>query len=125
MAAAPSVRHSTPARAAATALAAGREFSGQVTLFKRLHMASYLPVSFANGTRGAIFVGIDYSSADDMLELAHQMVYVVIGVGIVGIVLLAIGLAYAIRTIVSNRLRAFLAMAQGLASGKGRPDGAP
>ena len=105
--------------AAAKALAAGREFSGQVTLFKRLHMASYLPVSFSNGTRGAIFVGIDYSSADDMLALAHQMVFVVIGVGLVGIVLLAIGLAYAIRTIVSNRLRAFLAMAQGLASGKG------
>ncbi|MBS1230797.1 MAG: methyl-accepting chemotaxis sensory transducer [Proteobacteria bacterium] len=108
-----------PGSAAATALAAGSEFSGQVTLFQRLHMASYLPVSFANGTRGAIFVGIDYSSADEMLELAHQMVYVLIGVGLVGIVLLAIGLAYAIRTIVSNRLRAFLAMAQGLASGKG------
>ena len=105
--------------AAAQALAAGREFSGQVTLFQRLHMTSYVPVSFPNGTRGAIFVGIDYSSADDMLALAHQMVYVVIAVGLVGIVLLAIGLAYAIRTIVSNRLSAFLVMAQGLASGKG------
>src|ERR1035437_6931203 len=60
------------------ALIAEREFSGQITLFKRLHMASYLPVSFVNGTRGAVFVGIDYGSADDMLSLAHQMVYVVI-----------------------------------------------
>ena len=108
-----------PDSAAAKALAAGREFSGQVTLFQRLHMASYLPVSFANGTRGAIFVGIDYSSADDMLALAHRMVFVVIVVGIVGIVLLAGGLAYAIRVVVSERLRAFLAMAQGLTSGKG------
>ena len=108
-----------PESAAAKALVAGREFSGQTTLFHRLHMASYLPVAFANGTRGAIFVGIDYSSADDMLTLAHQMVFVVIGVGIVGIVLLATGLGYAIRTIVSNRLRDFLSMAQGLASGQG------
>ena len=108
-----------PESAAAKALVAGREFSGQTTLFHRLHMASYLPVAFANGTRGAIFVGIDYSSADDMLTLAHQMVFVVIGVGVVGIVLLATGLGYAIRTIVSNRLRDFLAMAQGLASGQG------
>ena len=108
-----------PESAAARALAAGREFSGQTTLFRRLHMASYLPVALANGTRGAIFVGIDYSSADDMLTLAHQMVFVVIGVGIVGIVLLATGLGYAIRTIVSNRLRDFLSMAQGLASGQG------
>ena len=108
-----------PESAAARALVAGREFSGQTTLFHRLHMASYLPVAFANGTRGAIFVGIDYSSADDMLTLAHQMVFVVIGVGVVGIVLLATGLGYAIRTIVSNRLRDFLAMAQGLASGQG------
>ena len=108
-----------PNSAAAKALAGGQEFSGKVTLFQRLHMASYLPVSLANGTRGAIFVGIDYSSADDLLELAHQMVYVVIFVGIVGIVLLALGLAYAIRVIVANRLRAFLTMAQGLSSGKG------
>ena len=108
-----------PESAAAKALVAGREFSGQTTLFHRLHMASYLPVAFANGTRGAIFVGIDYSSADDMLTLAHRMVFVVIGVGVVGVVLLATGLGYAIRTIVSNRLRDFLAMAQGLASGQG------
>ena len=108
-----------PDSAAAKALAAGREFSGQVTLFQRLHMASYLPVSFANGTRGAIFVGIDYSSADDMLALAHRMVFVVVAVGVFGIVLLAGGLAYAIRRVVADRLRDFLAMAQGLTSGKG------
>ena len=108
-----------PDSAAAKALAAGNEFSGQVTLFQRLHMASYLPVAFANGTRGAIFVGIDYSSADDMLALAHRMVFVVIAVGVFGIVLLAGGLAYAIRIVVADRLRAFLSMAQGLTSGKG------
>ena len=108
-----------PASAAAKALAAGQEFSGQVTLFKRPHMASYLPVSFANGTRGAVFVGVDYGSADDLLELAHRMVYVVIGVGVVGVVLLALGLGYAIRVVVSNRLAAFGSMAAELASGKG------
>ena len=108
-----------PDSPAAKALVAGREFSGQTTLFHRLHMASYLPVSFANGTRGAIFVGIDYSSADEMLELAHRMVCVVIAVGVVGIVLLVCGLAYAIRSVVANRLRDFLAMTQGLTSGNG------
>jgi methyl-accepting chemotaxis protein len=108
-----------PASQAAKALSAGSEFSGQITLFKRLHMASYLPVALANGTRGAIFVGIDYGSADDMLKLAQQMVYVVVAVGAVGIVLLGLGLAYAIRVIVSNRLGAFIAMSDELASGRG------
>ena len=108
-----------PASEAATALTAGKEFSGQVTLFKRPHMASYLPVSFANGTRGAVFVGIDYGSADDLLALAHRMVYIVAAVGIVGVALLALGLSYAIRVIVSNRLAVFGAMSEELASGRG------
>ena len=108
-----------PQSAAAKALAAGSEYSGQVTLFKRPHMASYVPVSFANGTRGAVFVGIDYGSADDMLGLAHRMVYVITLVGIVGVVLLALGLAYAIRVIVSNRLAAFRSTSEDLANGRG------
>lgn len=108
-----------PASPAAKALAAGQEFSGQVTLFNRLHMATYVPVALENGARGAAFVGIDYGSADEMLLLAHKVIYVVIGVGAVGIALLGLGLAYAIRNIVSNRLRAFMAMAGGLADGKG------
>ena len=108
-----------PKSEVAKALEAGREFAGQVTLFNKLHMASYLPVSFDNGIRGAIFVGIDYGSADGMLALAHQMVYVVAAVGFVGVLLLAIGLAYAIRKIVSDRLGAFIAMSEGLANGKG------
>ena len=88
---------------AAKALAAGREYSGQITLFNRLHMSTYLPVSFDNGTRGAVFVGIDYGSADPMLTLAHQMDYMVIGTGIVGVMLLAIGLAFAMRVEQAHR----------------------
>ena len=108
-----------PNSAAAKALAAGKEYTGQITLFKRLHMATYLPVSFDGGTRGAIFIGIDYGSADDMLALAHRMVYVAIGVGIAGVALLAFSLAFAIRKILTNRLGAFISMAEGLADGKG------
>ena len=65
----------------ARALTAGKEYSGPITLFGRLHMATYLPVAFDNGLRGAVFVGIDYNSADPMLALAKQMDYIVIGVG--------------------------------------------
>ena len=108
-----------PQSAAAGALAAGQEYSGQITLFKRPHMASYVPVSFANGTRGAVFVGIDYGSADDMLSLAQRMVYVVTAVGVAGVALLALGLAYAIRVIVARRLATFRTMAEDLASGRG------
>ena len=108
-----------PTSAAAKALSAGQEYSGQITLFNRLHMATYVPVALENGARGAVFVGIDYGTADEMLLLAHRMVYVVVAVGAAGVVLLAFGLAYAIRTIVSRRLGAFIAMAEGLANGKG------
>ncbi len=108
-----------PQSAAAQALLAGREFVGKITLFKRPHMASYVPVSFPSGKRGAVFVGIDYGSADEMLDLAHRMVYVISGVGIVGVVLLALGLAYAIRVIVSNRLAAFRSTSEDLANGRG------
>ncbi len=86
-----------PESDAARALQAGKEFSGHITLFNRLHMATYLPVAFGNGTRGAVFVGIDYGSADPMLALAHQMDYVVIGAGLVGVALLAAGLWFSIR----------------------------
>lgn len=108
-----------PNSQAAKSLSAGQEYSGRITLFKRLHMASYVPVSFDNGTRGAVFVGIDYGSADDMLALAHRMVYVAIGVGIAGVILLAFSLAFAIRKILTNRLGAFVSMSEGLAAGKG------
>ena len=92
-----------PGSEAAQALLAGREFSGHITLFNRLHMATYLPVSFFNGLRGAVFVGIDYGSADPMLALAGQMDYMVIGVGIVGVLLLALGLAVSIRVEQTHR----------------------
>jgi len=108
-----------PGSPAAKALSTGQKYTGPITLFKRRHMASYVPVSFDDGTRGAVFVGIDYSSADDMLVLAHRMVYVTIVVGVVGVVLLAVGLAYAIQKILTNRLGAFISMAEGLAAGKG------
>jgi len=108
-----------PTSAAAKALSSGQEYSGPITLFKRPHIASYVPVSFDNGTRGAVFVGIDYGSADDMLALAHRMVYIAITVGVVGVILLAVSLAYAIRRILTNRLGAFISMAEGLAAGKG------
>ena len=92
-----------PQSEAAKALAAGQEYSGHITLFNRLHMATYLPVSFPNGRRGAVFVGIDYGSADPMLTLAKQMDYVVIGVGVVSIALLGVGLALSIRVEQTHR----------------------
>ena len=108
-----------PASAAAKALSAGQEYTGPITLFKRPHMASYLPVQFDNGVKGAVFVGIDYGSADDMLTLAHQMVYLAIVVGLVAVILLAVSLAFAIRRILAQRLGAFVTMAEGLAAGRG------
>jgi len=108
-----------PNSPATKSLSAGQEFSGRITLFKRQHMASYVPVSFDNGTRGAVFVGIDYGSADEMLALAHRMVYVAIGVGIASVILLAFSLAFAIRKILINRLGAFVSMSEGLSAGKG------
>lgn len=86
-----------PSSAAAKALKAGQDYSGQITLFNRLHMSTYLPVSFDNGTRGAVFIGIDYNSADPMLALAHQMDYVVIGVGVIGVLLLSVGFVFSVR----------------------------
>ncbi len=92
-----------PTSEAAKALQAGQEFSGHIMLFNRLHMATYLPVSFDNGTRGAVFVGIDYGSADPMLALAHVMDFVVIGVGLVSVILLGVGLAFSIRVEQTHR----------------------
>lgn len=86
-----------PNSAAAKALKAGNQYSGPITLFNRPHMATYTPVSFPNGTQGAVFIGIDYNSADPMLALAYQMDYMVIGVGIFGVVLLGIGFAFSVR----------------------------
>ena len=108
-----------PASAAAKALGSGQEYTGPIALFKRPHMASYLPIQFDNGVKGAVFVGIDYGSADDMLSLAHRMVYVAIVVGILAVVLLAVSLAFAIRRILTQRLGAFITMAEGLAAGRG------
>ncbi|SFN88668.1 Hpt domain-containing protein [Formivibrio citricus] len=82
---------------AARSLLSGQAYSGPITLFKRPHMATYLPVIFDDGTRGAIFIGVDYTSAAPMLALARQMDYVVIGAGVLGIILLTIGLAFSIR----------------------------
>ena len=92
-----------PASEAARALEAGQEYSGPITLFDRLHMSTYLPVAFDNGVRGAVFVGIDYGSADPMLALSRQMDYVVIGAGVVGVLLLAVGLMFSIRVEQAHR----------------------
>ena len=92
-----------PESEAARALTAGKEYSGPITLFGRLHMATYLPVAFDNGLRGAVFVGIDYNSADPMLALAKQMDYIVIGVGIFAVVLLGVGLVFSIRVEEAHR----------------------
>ena len=108
-----------PESAAAKALAAGQPYTGQITLFKRLHMATYLPVAFENGTRGAVFVGIDYGAAAEMLALARLMVGIVIAVGILGVIALGAGLALTIRSVVSRPLGHFIAMTESLADGKG------
>ena len=104
---------------AAKALLSGKDYSGPITLFGRPHMATYLPVSLTDDRRGAVFVGIDYNSADDMLEVAQQMVLVVTAVGLLGVVILAVILAFAIRSIVSKRLDTFAVMAEDLARGRG------
>ncbi len=88
---------------AARALREGKPYSGHITLFNRLHMSTYLPVSLAGGVQGAVFVGIDYSSADSMLALARQMDYVVIGVGILSVLLLTVGFAYSVRVEEAHR----------------------
>ena len=108
-----------PDSAAAKALKAGKAYSGPIELFQRPHMATYLPVAFDGGRGGAIFVGIDYTSADEMLTLANSMVLVVVAAGVVGVALLAAALTLAIRKVVSSRLAAFAGMAEGLAAGKG------
>ena len=104
---------------AAKALFSGKDYSGPITLFGRPHMATYLPVTLANDKQGAVFVGIDYNSADDMLEVAQQMVLVVSAVGLLGVIVLAVILAFAIRSIVSKRLGTFAVMAEDLARGRG------
>ena len=85
------------------ALAQGQPYTGSIMLFDRPHMATYLPVSFNNGTRGAVFIGIDYQSADPILERARQMDYVVIGVGVLSIALLTIGFVFSIRVEQAHR----------------------
>lgn len=86
-----------PNSEAAKALKAGKEYSGPITLFNRLHMSTYTPVDLPNGIHGATFIGIDYNSADPMLALAYQMDYMVIGVGIFAVVLLGVGFAFSAR----------------------------
>ena len=92
-----------PNSEALKALQQGQPYTGPITLFNRPHMATYLPVSFDNGTRGAVFIGIDFNSADPILERARQMDYVVIGVGIASIVLLTIGSIFSLRVEQAHR----------------------
>ena len=68
---------------AAKALAAGRDYSGQITLFNRLHMATYLPVAFDNGPRGAVFVGVfEFAKLQGKSEFGqHQRALVVVVLG--------------------------------------------
>jgi len=92
-----------PGSDASNALKAGHQFSGYITVYSKLHMTTYLPVSFDNGTRGAIVAAIDYGSADPTLALARQMNYVVIGVGVLGVLLLVLGLVYSVRVEEAHR----------------------
>ncbi|WP_373973747.1 Cache 3/Cache 2 fusion domain-containing protein [Chitinibacter sp. SCUT-21] len=82
---------------AAIALRAGKAYSGPIVLFKRPHMTTYLPISFPNGVKGSVFIGIDNQSADPMLALARQMDYIAVGVGLISIVLLLVGMVYVMR----------------------------
>ena len=86
-----------PQSEAAKALHEGQEYSGHMSLFNRPHMTTYLPVSIGNDVKGAVFVGVDYSSADPMLLLSRQMDYMVLGVGAAAVLLLAVGMSFAIR----------------------------
>ena len=108
-----------PASAAAKALAQGKTYSGPIELFKRPHIATYLPLTLGNGQPGAVFVGIDYGSADEMLQVSHRMVLVIGMAGLISIVVLGFILAETIRRLVSRPLGSFIAMAQNLADGKG------
>lgn len=92
-----------PASDAARALESGNPYSGHIVLFNRLHMATYVPVQFEGVVRGAVFIGIDYASADPMLALSKQMDYLVLGVGAVAVLLLGIGSVYAIRVEEAHR----------------------
>jgi len=92
-----------PASPAGKALAAGKDYSGGIVLFERPHYVTYTPLSFPDGTVAAVFVGIDYSSADSMLALATQMDYVVIGVGVLAVVLLSAGFAVSVRVEQTHR----------------------
>lgn len=92
-----------PESDAARALLAGNEYSGYITVYDRLHMTTYVPVAFDNGTRGAAVVAVDYSSADPTLALARQLDYAVIAVGLVSIVLLGLGLVFSIRVEQAHR----------------------
>lgn len=87
----------------AAALAVGRSYTGKTFLFGRQHMATYLPVSLKNGVKGAVFVGIDYASADPMLLLARHIDYIVIGTGVFGVLLLGVGLFFSVRVEEAHR----------------------
>lgn len=92
-----------PNSEAAKALRAGHEYSGHMMLFNRLHMTTYLPVALANGVMGAVFVGIDYGSADPMLLLAKQMDYMVLAVGAAAVLLLGVGMYFSVRVEARHR----------------------
>ena len=92
-----------PESDAAKSLLLGKEYSGYITVYDRLHMTTYLPVSFDNGKRGAVVVAVDYSAADPTLALARQLDYVVVAVGAASIILLGIGLLFSIRVEQAHR----------------------
>lgn len=79
------------------ALRAGKAYSGTASVLGRPFMTTYLPVVLENGKKGAVGVGIDYNSSDPTLAFSRQMDFMVLGVGVVAIVLLGVGLAFAMR----------------------------
>ena len=107
------------ASAAAKALTQGTPYSGPIELFKRPHIATYLPLTLGDGQQGAVFVGIDYGSASELLQVSHRMVLIIGIAGAVSIILLAVILAVVIRRQVSNPLQAFISMTRELADGNG------
>lgn len=101
------------------ALSANQSYSGPITLFNRPHMATYLPVSLPGGNRGAVFVGVDYSSVDDMIVVAGRMAWVVAIIGLAGAALLLGSLAFTVKLVITQRLNKFRRMAEDLSGGRG------
>ncbi|MBE9608561.1 Cache 3/Cache 2 fusion domain-containing protein [Chitinilyticum piscinae] len=92
-----------PESPAAQALKAGKTYVGPIELFGRPHMATYLPVQFANGVKGSVYIGVDYQSADPMVALSRQMDWMVLGVGGTCVLLLVLGFGFAMRVEQNSR----------------------